>query len=104
MNSMKKILVTGATGFIGNYVVNELLKHDCKLIVTSSNELKARESSWFSEVLYIPFDLKQFDDAINYFTFFKEPDAAIHLAWEGLPNYKAAFHFSGMHRSPPVYD
>ena len=30
-----KILVTGATGSIGNYVVNRLLKENCILIATS---------------------------------------------------------------------
>ena len=29
---------------------------------------------------------------LNYFLFFNEPDIAIHLAWEGLPNYKSSFH------------
>ena len=28
---------------------------------------------------------------LNYFNFLKSP-SLIHLAWEGLPNYKAAFH------------
>ena len=87
-----KILVTGATGFIGNYVVKVLLKNNCQVIATSLNEEKAKAASWFSQVKYIPFDLKNFDDSINYYSFFEEPDAMIHLAWEGLPNYKEAFH------------
>ena len=87
-----KILVTGATGFIGNYVVNELLKNNCQVIATSLHEEKAKTSSWFSQVKYIPFDLKNFDDGTNYYSFYEEPDAMIHLAWEGLPNYKDAFH------------
>src|SRR5205823_14133102 len=89
---MKKVLVTGATGFIGNYVVQELLKYDCKVIVTSSNEQKARQFPWFKKVNYISFDLAKFDRSVNYFLFFDKPDLVIHLAWEGLPNYKSAFH------------
>ena len=42
---MKKILVTGATGFIGNYVIEELLKHDVEIIATSSNEEKAKQQT-----------------------------------------------------------
>ena len=87
-----KILVTGATGFIGNYVVNELLKNNYHVIATSLHEEKARAVSWFSKVRYIPFDLNNFDDGTNYYSFFGGPDAMIHLAWEGLPNYKEAFH------------
>jgi dTDP-6-deoxy-L-talose 4-dehydrogenase (NAD+) len=33
---MKKILVTGASGFIGNYVITELLKRQQKVIATST--------------------------------------------------------------------
>jgi dTDP-6-deoxy-L-talose 4-dehydrogenase (NAD+) len=88
-----KILVTGATGFIGNYVVSELLKNNCQVIATSLNEEKAKTTAWFSQVTYIPFDLKKFDNSVNYFSFFGQPGAMIHLAWEGLPNYKDAFHY-----------
>lgn len=89
---MKKILVTGATGFIGNYVIKELLLHNCTVIATSHDEAKAKNADWYSQVRYIPFDLKTFDNSINWYSFFGEPTAMIHLAWEGLPNYKEAFH------------
>ena len=89
---MKKVLVTGATGFIGNYVIPELLNRDVHVIATSVSESKARSQEWFGKVTYIPFDLKNFNSQTSYFDFFGKPDSLIHLAWEGLPNYKAAFH------------
>ena len=89
---MKKVLVTGATGFIGNYVIQQLLQNNCAVIATSANEAKAAAFPWFNRVTYIPFNLEQFDEDVDYFRFFKEPDQLIHLAWEGLPNYKSAFH------------
>jgi nucleoside-diphosphate-sugar epimerase len=89
---MKKVLVTGATGFIGIYVIKELLKHDVEIIATSSNEEKAKQQLWFDDVKYIPFDFAHLDSTINYFLYFNEPDIVIHLAWEGLPNYKSSFH------------
>jgi len=86
-----RVLVTGATGFIGNYVVRELLKQDHQVITTSKNSEKARMYEWFSQVQYIPYDLNVVHE--NLFQFFREPDVVIHLAWEGLPNYKDLFHF-----------
>jgi len=88
----KKILVTGATGFIGNYVVESLLNENVDIIATSAHEEKAIQLPWYSRVRYIPFDLTGFDDNVDYHRFFGQPDAIIHLAWEGLPNYKAEFH------------
>jgi nucleoside-diphosphate-sugar epimerase len=87
-----KVLVTGATGFIGNYVVKELLRHNCSVIASSANQQKAEQAPWFDKVTYIPFDFASFNPAVNYYQFFKEPDLMIHLAWEGLPNYKSSFH------------
>jgi nucleoside-diphosphate-sugar epimerase len=90
---MKKILVTGATGFIGNYLVPQLLELGHTVIATSASQEKAAGRTWFPNVEYIPFRLEDFSPGINYFDFFKQPDIIIHLAWEGLPNYKSLFHF-----------
>jgi dTDP-6-deoxy-L-talose 4-dehydrogenase (NAD+) len=51
---MKKILVTGATGFIGNYVIEQLLRQkDLTVIASSSNIDRARLASWFLFVKYL---------------------------------------------------
>jgi nucleoside-diphosphate-sugar epimerase len=89
---MKKVLVTGATGFIGNYVIKELLKHNVEVIATSSNKEKAKQQLWFDEVKYVEFNFNLLDPSTNYFLYFNEPDISIHLAWEGLTNYKSSFH------------
>jgi len=89
---MNKVLVTGATGFVGSYVVQQLLKQGYQIVATSSDSDKAKKKSWFTQVEYIPFNLEAINSSINYFQFFKNADLAIHLAWEGLPNYKSAFH------------
>lgn len=87
-----KVLVTGATGFLGNYVINELIKFDCHTIIASGrDEKKARQFEWFNKVNFIATDLNYIQE--NYFDYFKQPDLLIHLSWEGLPNYKDLFHF-----------
>ena len=90
----QKVLITGATGFIGNYVVQELLQRNYDVIATSSSNNKASATEWFDKVKYIPFNFNEFDNSINYFNFFQQPDIVIHLAWEGLPNYKDNFHLT----------
>jgi len=40
---MKKVLVTGASGFIGTYVVEELLKYNVEVIASTSN-IKRRQT------------------------------------------------------------
>ncbi len=87
-----KILVTGASGFIGPYVIAELLEKGHQVVATSLHPEKARAFEWFNKVSYKPFDISLFDDTIDHYAFFERPDILIHLAWEGLPNYKQAFH------------
>jgi dTDP-6-deoxy-L-talose 4-dehydrogenase (NAD+) len=85
-----KILVTGSTGFIGNYVVSELLKHNINIIVSGTKPLQEVQKNWLKKVNYIQADLNVKRD--DWFSFFKEPDIIIHISWEGLPNYKELFH------------
>ena len=88
---MKKVLVTGATGFIGSHVINELLEKDYNVVATSTSREKAMTANWYNKVEYIPLDLKTLVTDVDYYSFLDKPDLLIHLAWEGLPNYKSAF-------------
>jgi nucleoside-diphosphate-sugar epimerase len=92
LTAMKKVLVTGATGFIGSYVIEALLQRGCTVIATSTNKEKAAAKPWYSKVHWTEFNLAAFNSTADYYQFFNAPDILIHLAWEGLPNYKAAFH------------
>lgn len=89
---MQKVLVTGATGFIGNYVVEELLQRNYHVIASSANEATAKQKNWFAKTEYLPLDLKFLKESENYFKFFGNPDIMIHLSWAGLPNYRNTFH------------
>ncbi len=84
------ILVTGSTGFIGNYVVEELLKYNFDVIASGIRLKKEIHPDWLDKVTYIKADLNE--SRKDWFSFFEKPDMLIHLSWEGLPNYKELFH------------
>lgn len=87
-----KILVTGATGFIGNHVIRALIKRDIQVIASSRNKNKAKTMDWFSAVDYRPLDTTALSKAP--YQALGSPDRMIHLAWGGLPNYKDNFHLT----------
>jgi dTDP-6-deoxy-L-talose 4-dehydrogenase (NAD+) len=91
---MQKILVTGATGFIGEYVIRELQHKGHTVVTSSSNPGRAEQKSWFGSTDYRPFDFGMFDDSVDYYEYFGRPDRMIHLAWEGLPDYKNEKHIT----------
>ena len=85
-----KVLVTGATGFVGYYVVHELLAQGIKVVCSARDQLHAQEKDWYPRVEFVAYDLNQQED--NLSEKFHHPDALIHLAWQGLPNYKNLDH------------
>lgn len=87
-----KVLVTGATGFIGSYVIEELLKRGHSVVATATSEEKAASKAWFSKVAFASHSIGE-EGEEDLFNKFGRPDKMIHLAWQGLPNYKAPFHF-----------
>lgn len=88
-----KILVTGASGFIGNYVLDYLVNNtNHKVIATSRNKEKVKDKMWYSKVQFLEADL--YSNKSNFFEFFDNPDMLIHLAWSNLPNYNKSFHIT----------
>lgn len=86
------ILVTGATGFIGNHVVNELLLRNID-VIAASKEHNISRFHWAKKVKYFQHDIgSSFSEeavkAIN------GANTCIHLAWGSLPDYKTADHIN----------
>ena len=88
---VKRVLVTGATGFIGNYVISELLNSNFEIITTGNRPKKKINKEWLKKVTYIQADLNE--SRVDWFNFFGQPEMLIHLSWQGLPHYKELYHF-----------
>ncbi len=86
-----KVLVTGASGFVGQHVVSELLKRGHSVTTIGRDETKMRKFSWFGLVRFIEYDIHS--PILDPYKKFGRPEAIIHLAWSGLPNYESLFHF-----------
>lgn len=86
-----RVLVTGATGFVGRHVVAYLIERKHEVLVTARDESKARSMPWFSRVRFIAADLHH--PPQRPWDCLGQPEAVMHLAWPGLPNYKSLFHF-----------
>jgi dTDP-6-deoxy-L-talose 4-dehydrogenase (NAD+) len=87
-----RVIVTGGTGFIGNYVINTLLQKNIKVTVTGKSIEKAKRTSWFTKVEFITLDL-HLPQPESVFKKIASHDKLIHLVWSNLPNYKDLFHF-----------
>lgn len=84
-----KILVTGATGFVGRHVINELLDKDHEVVCIIRDEKKLALFKWSNKVKTINCDIYE---NIPDLKEIEMPDALIHLAWSGLPNYQSLHH------------
>ena len=85
-----KVLVTGATGFVGQHIVPLLLECGYDVIAVARDEKKARTFTWFNAVQFVFCDIH--DGNVKTLFQFGKPDAVIHLAWSNLPNYKSTSH------------
>ena len=89
LHNAPRIAVTGAAGFVGRYVLAELGRRDLGGFASSRDpgrlaDLWPRERS-------VQLDLDT--PGAEAYERLGRPEALIHLAWQGLPNYKSLHHF-----------
>lgn len=90
-----RVLVTGATGGLGELVIRGLLNSGAEVIATSRDEEKAKQSKFFSKVTYLSYDINAQINS-DLYSYFAKPDALIHLAWEKLDEYKNEAHITSI--------
>jgi nucleoside-diphosphate-sugar epimerase len=84
-----KIAVTGAAGFIGRHVLNALAGQGGEVTAVLRPSAAAPSGLPCDRVVHL--DIQ--DAPANAFELLGRPDALIHLAWGGLPNYRSLHHF-----------
>jgi nucleoside-diphosphate-sugar epimerase len=82
-----KVAVTGATGFVGRHVVAALLAQGADVVATARVPERIQGDS--NRLTKVSLDL---DDTEGAYSRMGEPEALVHLAWGGLPNYRSNTH------------
>ncbi len=88
-----KIIVTGATGFVGRHVVDMLYRrgHVVTAVARSKSQVELFNYP-SSSVKYIFSDI--YTDVRPILNLISDVDSVIHLAWAGLPNYNSISHIT----------
>ena len=90
-----KLLVTGATGFIGHYLVKKLIEQGHTILAISRSEALASTNEYSGKLQYLKSSLKLENNAIERIKEF-EPDVLIHLAWEKIPDFSFETSFENL--------
>jgi nucleoside-diphosphate-sugar epimerase len=89
---MMRVLITGATGFIGQHVLGQLVSKQVEVVATVRNTQSAEQiNKHYPIVKTVHADISTLQDDSLYIKC-EKPDALIHLAWGGLPNYNSLHH------------
>lgn len=79
---MKKILITGVTGFLGSHICREIIAGgNCEILaLIRENSNLSKISDFKDEILLLKIDNDNWENQIIQF----QPEEIIHLAWSGV--------------------
>ena len=87
--SKERVLVTGANGYIGTCVINELIRRGCEPVACDVNFNNLPDTVERLEV-------NIFDPAVNVYELAGKPDCVIHLAWRNGFQHNADTHLGDL--------
>lgn len=85
-----KILITGASGYMGRHIVNNLLELGHEIIAVDKKEGESRHN-----LIYDQFDI--FNQNQNIFMKYTDVDALLYLAWQDNFNHNSDGHMNNLH-------
>jgi nucleoside-diphosphate-sugar epimerase len=85
-----KIAITGASGFLGKYVLRLLIKNGLDVVAVTRSRVSLLEFEACCRI--VEFDILKSVSAPCY-KMLGEPDVLLHLAWEDISNYMHLSHF-----------
>jgi nucleoside-diphosphate-sugar epimerase len=99
-----RIFVTGGTGFVGTPVIKQLLDagHEILVLAYEPQEVLEEKADIFSKVRAIPGnlgDVSEWREELERFN----PDFAVHMAWEGIPDYRSKMSVKNLNYSLNFY-
>ncbi len=84
-----KIVVTGANGYIGSHVVKELLDNEHTVVAADICHSRVDKRA-------VICDADIFDETIDFFKLWNQPDAIIHLACKDVPVHNSLWHIESI--------
>ncbi len=91
---ISEVLVTGATGFVGTHVVSQLLEKGYRVVAVSRRPPDELSNSRSDNLTWLQCDLNDDRSTTELLssTALQNVTSVMHLAWQGLPNYKDLVH------------
>lgn len=85
-----KVAVVGATGFIGSAVVEQLEERELEVIGISRSRRQYKGAIKGNVSSHLGLDIGKAEEGV--YDYIGRPELLIHLAWEGLSDYKSLHH------------